>query len=73
VPRDFGVVGFDDTRIAKMTNPLLTTVHVPMSQMGANAVELLCQRIEEPERPPARVSLKADLVVRESCGCRSRG
>jgi LacI family transcriptional regulator len=72
VPRDLGVVGFDDTRIAKMTNPLLTTVHVPMSQMGANAVELLCQRVDEPERPPARVSLKADLVVRESCGCKSR-
>jgi LacI family transcriptional regulator len=72
VPRDMGVVGFDDTRIAKMTNPLLTTVHVPMSQMGANAVELLCKRVDEPERAPARVSLKARLVVRESCGCRSR-
>jgi LacI family transcriptional regulator len=69
VPGELGVVGFDDTRIAKMTNPLLTTVHVPMSQMGAQAIELLCQRVEEPERPPARVSLRAELVVRESCGC----
>jgi LacI family transcriptional regulator len=69
VPGELGVVGFDDTRIAKMTNPLLTTVHVPMSQMGAQAIELLCQRVEEPERPPARVSLRAKLVVRESCGC----
>jgi len=69
VPQDLGVVGFDDTRVAQMTNPLLTTVHVPMSQMGANAIELLCQRIENPEKPTARVALEASLVVRDSCGC----
>lgn len=68
VPDDLAVVGFDDTRIAQMTKPLLTTVRVPMSSMGAKAVELLSQRIAEPERPPTKVSLKAELVVRESCG-----
>jgi LacI family transcriptional regulator len=67
VPLDLGVVGFDDTRVAQMTNPLLTTVRVPMSQMGANAIELLCNRIENPEKEPARVSLEAELVVRNSC------
>jgi LacI family transcriptional regulator len=69
VPRDLGVVGFDDTRVAQMTNPLLTTVRVPMSRMGANAIELLCQRIAEPTRPPATVSLAAEVIVRDSCGC----
>jgi LacI family transcriptional regulator len=69
VPRDLSVVGFDDTRVAKMTSPLLTTVHVPMSRMGAQAIELLCRRIEEPDKAPARVSLEAKLVVRDSCGC----
>ena len=34
VPQDLGVVGFDDTRVAQMTNPLLTTVRVPMSKHG---------------------------------------
>ena len=69
VPHDLGVVGFDDTRVAQMINPLLTTVRVPMSRMGANAIELLCQRIAEPARPPATVSLAAELIVRDSCGC----
>jgi LacI family transcriptional regulator len=72
VPRDLGVVGFDDTRIAQMTNPLMTTVRVPMSRMGAAAIELLSARITEPARPPARVSLPAELVVRDSCGCRQK-
>ncbi len=68
VPKQLGVVGFDDTRIAEMTRPRLTTVRVPMSKMGATAIELLCRRIEQPDLPPARVSLAAELVVRESCG-----
>ena len=68
VPQELGVVGFDDTRVAQMTNPLLTTVRVPMSSMGATAIELLCRRIAEPERPTATVSLAAELVIRDSCG-----
>jgi DNA-binding LacI/PurR family transcriptional regulator len=43
-----------------------------MANMGAKAVELLCQRIVEPDLPPAKVSLHAELVVRESCGCGRR-
>lgn len=68
VPRDLSVAGFDDTRIARMTRPSLTTVRVPMSRMGAVAIELLCQRIADPQRPPTRVVLQPDLVVRDSCG-----
>lgn len=68
VPRDLAVVGFDDTRIAEMTRPSLTTVRVPMSKMGATAIKLLCERIEQPERLSTKVVLDAELIVRESCG-----
>jgi LacI family transcriptional regulator len=67
VPEDLGVVGFDDTRVARMTRPPLTTVHVPMAQMGATAIELLCQRLADPLRSPTFVSLSPQLVVRGSC------
>jgi LacI family transcriptional regulator len=70
VPDELRVVGFDDTRIAMMTRPRLTTVHVPMSSMGASAVELLCQRLHDPRRPPTKLTLRSDLVVRESSGAR---
>jgi LacI family transcriptional regulator len=68
VPENLAVVGFDDTRMARMTKPLLTTVRVPMSNMGATAVDLLCQRIAEPDREATTVSLPAELIVRESSG-----
>jgi LacI family transcriptional regulator len=72
IPQDLGVAGFDDTRIAQMTKPLLTTVRVPMSNMGAAAIELLCQRIAEPEREATTLSLPAELIVRDSSGDVSR-
>jgi LacI family transcriptional regulator len=68
VPADLPVVGFDDTRVASMTRPRLTTVRVPMSAMGAAAIDLLCQRFEDAERPPTKLVLQSELVVRESCG-----
>jgi DNA-binding LacI/PurR family transcriptional regulator len=68
VPEDLAVVGFDDTRVASMTRPRLTTVRVPMSSMGAAAIDLLVQRFEEPKRPAAKLILQSELVVRESCG-----
>lgn len=72
VPQELGVVGFDDTRVAQMTNPLLTTVRVPMSRMGAAAIELLCDRIADPARPFTKIALEAELVVRDSCGCANK-
>lgn len=68
VPDDLSVVGFDDTRIASMTRPRLTTVHVPMSSMGASAIDLLCQRFDDPTRRSTKLVLKSELIVRESCG-----
>lgn len=72
VPAQLRVVGFDDTRIAQMTRPRLTTVHVPMSSMGASAVELLCQRLDEEKRPATKITLQSELVVRVSCGSLDR-
>lgn len=68
VPEDLPVAGFDDTRVATMMRPRLTTVRVPMSSMGAAAVDLLCQRLENPKRPSTRMTLQSELIVRDSCG-----
>ena len=62
------VAGFDGTRVAQMTHPPLTTVRVPMFDMGAAAVRLLCDRLSDPERPQQHITLKSELVVRQSCG-----
>ncbi len=58
VPDDLGVVGFDDTRVAQMTNPLLTTVRVPMSQHGRESHRAVVPA-DRRAGPPAGQSLAA--------------
>jgi LacI family transcriptional regulator len=45
VPRDIAVVGFDDTPLATMIWPELTTVRRPISDMARQAVRLLIEQI----------------------------
>jgi LacI family transcriptional regulator len=66
VPGDVRVVGFDDTRIAQLIRPRLTTVRVPMSEVGAAAVRLLVKRVEDPDAESTCLRLPTGLVVRES-------
>ena len=45
VPDDVAVVGFEDSPIARQTEPPLTTVHQPVEEMGREMVRLLVARI----------------------------
>src|SRR5205823_10333083 len=47
VPRDLSVVGFDDIRFARYTDPPLTTVAQPMRDIGEGTVRLLLQILND--------------------------
>lgn len=68
VPEDIAVVGFDDVPLAKRLEPPLTTVRQQPGALGAAAVNLLLELIEDPAAECRRVVLPAELVVRASCG-----
>ena len=72
VPRDVAVVGFDGIVAGRIGHPTLTTVRQPMEQMGREVVDILIDRLDTPELPPARRRLPTRLILRESCGCRQR-
>lgn len=69
VPEDLSVVGFDDTYAAFVT-PLLTTVRLPMEQLGRAAMQLAIRRIETPtfRGEPDTPTFPTELVVRDSTG-----
>lgn len=46
VPEDISVTGFDDTHLAQITNPPLTTVRQPFRLMAKRAVEILLSHVE---------------------------
>ena len=65
VPEDLSVVGFDNLRHAAFVNPTLTTVHLPLYDVGVLAMERLVERINGRPEPVADV-LPTHLVVRQS-------
>ena len=67
VPDDVAVAGFDDIPIARYVSPPLSSVHVPIAQLGERAMELLLGAIAEPADAAARrVMLPTTLVIRKS-------
>ena len=65
VPEDVSVVGFDDIQQMAFVNPSLTTVHLPLYEVGARACELLVQRVRgKTDRIAER--LATHLVLRDS-------
>lgn len=68
VPSDIAFVGFDDLPVASLSDFKLTTVHQPISQFGAKAVETLLDLIENGIKPSRRIIMDTELVIRDSCG-----
>lgn len=69
VPEQLSIIGFDDMAIAQYTNPKLTTVRVPASDMGRRATQSLIAYLEA-KIPLASIELPTDLVVRQTTALR---
>jgi LacI family sucrose operon transcriptional repressor len=65
VPEKLKIVGFDDTFIAKITNPQLTTIHQPIEEMAEIAVNLLHMAVSG-KQVPKRTVLPVYIVERET-------
>ena len=66
VPGDVAVIGYDDSVIARHTDPPLTSVRQPIEEMGRTMTRLLLDEIAEPDRMRRQVVLPTELVVRGS-------
>lgn len=66
VPADLSVVGFDNTILASVTDPPLTTVAQPTEKMGRIAVDQLIGQIAKEEAGELRTVMQPELIVRNS-------
>ena len=64
VPDDVAVIGMDDSELAELTLPALTSVNLGSAERGRRAAELLLARIEDPARAPRRVVVQPTLSIR---------
>jgi len=66
IPGDISVAGFDDSPLATRLWPALTTVRLPIHDMGRLAAERLIRRITQAHATLAPAEVTGHLVVRES-------
>jgi DNA-binding LacI/PurR family transcriptional regulator len=65
VPDEVAVVGFEDSVLARHTNPPLTTVRQPVEELGRTMARILTD-ITQHGAPRQQLTLPTELVVRES-------
>ena len=68
VPKDLSVVGFDDTPIARLLSPSLTTIRQPLREMGLVALRTAVRLATGEKIDSHHVELATELIVRNSTG-----
>jgi LacI family transcriptional regulator len=67
VPEDVALIGFDDIPLAREMVPSLTTVRIPLDQIGRRAAQLVLESIESPRPGPGRCEMiTPELVCRDT-------
>ena len=67
VPAQMSVIGFDDTGLAEMVMPLLTSVRLPAATAGSAAVRMLLETVEGHGGGAAeRTHFPSELVIRST-------
>jgi LacI family repressor for deo operon, udp, cdd, tsx, nupC, and nupG len=66
IPKDIAVIGFDNISLSAMYEPALSTIALPIGQLGTEAIRLFMQRSGRPQAKPRQVILKSQLIVRTS-------
>ncbi|WP_043620499.1 LacI family DNA-binding transcriptional regulator [Nonomuraea candida] len=66
IPEDLSIVGFDDTQIAQITSPPLTTIRQPLREMGGVALRTALRLAAGERIDSHHVELATELVVRGS-------
>jgi DNA-binding LacI/PurR family transcriptional regulator len=71
VPGDVSVVGFDDVPSCTFVEPALTTIRVPLYEIGALGAQIAIDRLDGHRRDQVMVGV--ELVPRASTASAARG
>lgn len=68
VPRDIAVVGYDNREFTRIVRPGITTVVMPVYEMGRIAAGIMLSQIAEGKRDDDEIKVKGELIIRDTCG-----
>src|SRR5690606_19981120 len=68
-PDDVAVFGFDGREHQLVAQPVLSTMIQPGGCLGREAVKIVLDRLNDPERAPVQRSLTTQMALRASRGC----
>lgn len=72
IPQDVAIIGFDNRLEGAVHEPRLSSVHVPLFNMGYQALKRLFDHLEAKTELRGTNKVDTRLVARASCGCGPR-
>ena len=66
IPKDLGLVSFDNYPLATLVEPSLTSIHIDVFQMGEMAANSLLALIDNPDASQQQMLISTAVEVRES-------
>lgn len=68
VPDQVSIMGFDDEEVSANTHPPLTTIRLPMFEMGQEAAAILTENARRRDFRPRHIVMDVEFVQRQSTG-----
>jgi DNA-binding LacI/PurR family transcriptional regulator len=68
VPKDMAVVGYDNRNFTRIVRPKITTVVMPVYEMGRVATESLLEQIADGRQETEEIKVRGELIIRDTCG-----
>lgn len=66
VPEDFSILSYNDTVLATLMQPQLSSISIHLEEMALEAVKLLRRELLESRVPPMKIAIPSGLSERES-------
>ncbi len=66
IPEEIAIVGFGDSNVSSIVRPALTTVEIPLYEMGQTAFATLMDQIHNDDYEPRQVQIAPQLIIRAS-------
>lgn len=67
IPKDISIVSFNNSLLARLTSPMLTSIDVNSCQLGTEAASQIINHIENPNLLATKIIVPHHIIERDSC------